>query len=233
MRSQKKWMMVLTCILAVALMAGCGANKTENQKKETNAGTESVSESVTVTESSSDNDETVGQSDTDTSGESGKGKILVAYFSGTGNTKAAAEKIAAAVNGELFELQPVEAYSEDDLDYNDPSSRVCREHDDANLQDVALSETTPADWDDVQYVLAGYPIWWGEAAWPVNNFIKNNDFTGKTVIPFCTSASSGIGDSGDLLEKMAGSGNWLEGKRFSSNVSDIEIQEWIDSLNLK
>jgi len=68
---------------------------------------------------------------------------------------------------------------------------------------------------------------------PVNNFIKNNDFTGKTVIPFCTSASSGLGDSGNLLEKMAESGNWLEGKRFSSNVSDIEIQEWIDSLNLK
>lgn len=230
MRSQKKWMMVLTCILAVALMAGCGVNKSESQKTETNA--ESMSE-TTAASGSDINETTVQSNSTEASGESGTGKILIAYFSGTGNTKAAAETIAAATNGELFELQPVEAYSEDDLDYNEPSSRVCREHDDANLQDVALNETIPADWGDVQYVLVGYPIWWGEAAWPVNNFIKNNDFTGKTVIPFCTSASSGLGDSGDLLEKMAGSGNWLEGKRFSSNVSDIEIQEWIDSLNLK
>jgi len=230
MRLQKKWMMVLACILAVALMAGCGANKAESQKTETNAGTESVSE--TTAESSSDADETTAQSNEEASGESGTGKILIAYFSGTGNTKAAAETIAAATNGELFELQPVEAYSAEDLDYNDPSSRVCREHDDADLQDVALNETTPADWDDVQYVLIGYPIWWGEAAWPVNNFVKNNDFTGKTVIPFCTSASSGLDDSGDLLEKMAGTGNWMEGKRFSSNVSDIEVQEWVDGLQL-
>ncbi len=230
MRLQKKWMMFLTCILAVVLMAGCGANKTESQKTETDAGTESSSEAVT--ENSSDTGETVGQSDAETSGGSESGKILVAYFSGTGNTKDAAEKIAAAVNGELFELQPVEAYSAEDLDYNDPSSRVCREHDDANLQDVSLNETTPEDWDDVQYVLIGYPIWWGEAAWPVNNFVKNNDFTGKTVIPFCTSASSGLGDSGSLLEKMAGTGNWLEGKRFPSSVSDIEVQEWVKSLQL-
>lgn len=183
MRSQKKWMMVLTCILAVALMAGCGVNKSESQKTETNA--ESMSE-TTAASGSDINETTVQSNSTEASGESGTGKILIAYFSGTGNTKAAAEKIAAATNGELFELQPVEAYSEDDLDYNEPSSRVCREHDDANLQDVALNETTPADWDDVQYVLVGYPIWWGEAAWTVNNFIKNNDFTGKTVIPFCT-----------------------------------------------
>ena len=170
MRSHKKWMMVLTCILAVALMAGCGVNKSESQKTETNA--ESMSE-TTAASGSDINETTVQSNSTEASGESGTGKILIAYFSGTGNTKAAAEKIAAATNGELFELQPV------------------------------------------------------------NNFIKNNDFTGKTVIPFCTSASSGLGDSGNLLEKMAESGNWLEGKRFSSNVSDIEIQEWIDSLNLK
>ena len=79
--------------------------------------------------------------------------------------------------------------------------------------------------------MIGYPIWWGIAAWPVNNFIKENDFTGKTVIPFCTSASSGLGDSGNLLEEMAKTGEWQEGERFRSGVSDSDVQEWVNSLD--
>ena len=78
----------------------------------------------------------------------------------------------------------------------------------------------------------GYPIWWQIAAWPVNNFVKNNDFTGKTVIPFCTSTSSGLGESGKLLAEMAGTGNWLEGERFRESVSQSDVDEWIKSLNL-
>lgn len=77
-----------------------------------------------------------------------------------------------------------------------------------------------------------YPIWWGIAAWPVDGFITANDFTGKTVIPFCTSASSGIGESGKLLEEMAGTGDWLEGERFSSGVSEEEVKAWVDGLGL-
>ena len=78
----------------------------------------------------------------------------------------------------------------------------------------------------------GYPIWWGIAAWPVDNFVKGNDFTGKTVIPFCTSSSSGLGDSGNLLEEMAGTGDWQEGHRFSSGASDADAADWVASLNL-
>ena len=77
---------------------------------------------------------------------------------------------------------------------------------------------------------AGYPIWWAIKAWPVDNFVKDNDFTGKTVIPFCTSASSGIGQSGSLLADMAGTGDWLDGERFSANASDSEIQNWVKQL---
>lgn len=77
-----------------------------------------------------------------------------------------------------------------------------------------------------------YPIWWGIAAWPVDGFIEANDFTGKTVIPFCTSSSSDIGDSGQLLADMAGTGNWLEGQRFSSGVSQDEVDQWVESLGL-
>ena len=76
----------------------------------------------------------------------------------------------------------------------------------------------------------GYPIWWFEAAWPVESFVRANDFTGKTVIPFCTSASSGIGNSGELLAQAAGTGTWLDGQRFSSGVSESDIRSWLAAL---
>ena len=123
------------------------------------------------------------------------GKTLVVYFSATGNTKAAAEAIAAATDGDLLELEPAEPYTSADLDYNNADSRVSREHDDETLRDVALKTTTADNWADYDTVYIGYPIWWGIAAWPVDTFVKANDFTGKTVIPFCTSASSGTRSS--------------------------------------
>ena len=119
------------------------------------------------------------------------GKTLVVYFSATGSTKTAAEAIAAATGGDLLELEPAEPYTSADLDYNNADSRVSREHDDETLRDVALKTTTADNWADYDTVYIGYPIWWGIAAWPVDTFVKANDFTGKTVIPFCTSASSG------------------------------------------
>lgn len=136
------------------------------------------------------------------------------------------------VNYSKYEITPVEPYTSDDLNWTNSSSRVSREHDDESLRDIALTEITPADWDSYDTVLIGYPIWWGIAAWPVDNFVKGNDFTGKTVIPFCTSSSSGLGDSGSLLEEMAGTGDWQEGHRFSSGASDADAADWVASLNL-
>ena len=136
------------------------------------------------------------------------------------------------VNYSKYEITPVEPYTSDDLNWTNSSSRVSREHDDESLRDIALTEITPADWDSYDTVLIGYPIWWGIAAWPVDNFVKDNDFTGKTVIPFCTSSSSGLGDSGNLLEEMAGTGDWQEGHRFSSGASDADAADWVASLNL-
>ena len=155
---------------------------------------------------------------------------LVSFLSGT--TKRVATAIADAAGADLYEITPVEPYTSDDLNWNNSSSRVSREHDDESLRDIALTEITPADWDSYDTVLIGYPIWWGIAAWPVDNFVKGNDFTGKTVIPFCTSASSGLGDSGNLLEEMAGTGDWQEGHRFSSGASDADAADWVASLNL-
>ena len=107
---------------------------------------------------------------------------------------------------------------------------MAKEHDDESLRDVELTQTTPDDWDSYDTVLIGYPIWWGIAAWSVNHFVEDNDFTGKTVIPFCTSASSGLGRSGDLLEEMAGSGNWKDGERFRGGASESDIRSWIEGL---
>ncbi len=157
-------------------------------------------------------------------------KILVVYYSATGSTKEVAKEISNNLNADIFEIEPKEVYTSEDLNWNNSNSRVSREHNDESLRNVELKTTKVDNWDDYDTILIGYPIWWGIAAWPVNNFIKENDFTGKNVIPFCTSASSGIGQSGNLLENMATSGTWKEGHRFSSGASKEDIKSWTDSL---
>lgn len=161
---------------------------------------------------------------------SSAGKTLVAYFSATGNTARVAGAIAAELGADLFEIVPAEPYTDDDLNYNDDASRVCLEHDDESLRDVALEQTTPDGWADYTTVYLGYPIWWGIAAWPTNNFIRYNDLAGKTMVPFCTSASSGIGDSAEQLAGLAAAGMWVDGQRFASGVSDDEVVEWVRGL---
>lgn len=121
-------------------------------------------------------------------------------------------------------------YTSDDLNWSNDNSRVSGEHDNESLRDVKLKNTKVNNWEEFDTVLIGYPIWWGIAAWPINNFVKDNNFDGKTVIPFCTSSSSGLGQSGKILEQIAGSGNWQDGQRFSSSASDSDIQKWTDSL---
>ncbi len=160
------------------------------------------------------------------------GSTLVVYFSATGNTEEAATYIAEITGGDLFELEPAQPYTDEDLNYGNDDSRVSREHEDESLRDVELVADTVDNWDSYDTVFIGYPIWWGIAAWPVDDFVETNDFTGKTVIPFCTSASSGLGESGELLAEMAGTGDWQEGIRFRSSVSEADVQEWLDGLNL-
>ena len=161
------------------------------------------------------------------------GKVLVAYYSASGNTERVAQDIADATGGDLFEIVPIEVYSEEDLDWTNSDSRVSREHEDESLRDVALTTTEVSNWDEYDTVFIGYPIWWGIAAWPVDGFVQANDFTGKTVIPFATSSSSGMGQSGELLAEMAGTGNWLEGQRVSSGVSADSVREWVNGLGVQ
>ena len=140
--------------------------------------------------------------------------------------------IAEATCGDLFELEPADPYTDEDLNYNDENSRVSQEYADESLRNVELVATTVEGFDEYENVFVGYPVWWGIAAWPVNTFIEVNDFTGKTVIPFCTSASSGLGESGELLAELAGTGDWLEGMRFRSGASEEDVVAWVESLGL-
>lgn len=158
------------------------------------------------------------------------GKVLVVYYSAQDHTKAVAEKIARNLDADLFEIIPAEIYTTEDLDWTADGSRVNREHDDESLRDIALVAAEVPNWSEYDTILLGYPIWWGIAAWPVDNFVKENDFTGKTVIPFCTSVSSGIGQSDQLLANMSSTGNWRAGHRFSPNPSDNDIEAWTNSL---
>lgn len=158
------------------------------------------------------------------------GKVLVVYYSATGSTKRVAEQLAKNLNADLFEIEPAEPYTSVDLDWTDNDSRVSKEHNDESLRTVKLKRTNVANWDSYDTVLIGYPIWWGISAWPVDSFVISNNFDDKTVIPFCTSASSELGQSADLLAAKATGGNWKEGHRFNSGVSNSNIKAWTDSL---
>ena len=159
-------------------------------------------------------------------------RVLVAYFSATGNTEAVAGYIAQATGGDLFEITPADPYTSDDLNWTDENSRVVYEYENPDERDTELASDTPDGWEDYDVVFLGYPIWWYDAAWPVDGFVEANDFTGKTVIPFCTSSSSGLGESGSRLAELAGAGDWLEGQRFPSSASQADVEAWVDGLGL-
>ncbi len=157
-------------------------------------------------------------------------KAIVVYFSAQNHTRNVAAKIAANVGADIFEIEPVQAYTEDDLSWTDSESRVSREHNDESLQIIELKSTTVPNWDEYKTVYIGYPIWWGGSSWVVDSFVKKVDFGDKTVIPFCTSHSSGLGTSDTDLKAKATGGNWQPGHRFSQDATDAEIKTWTDSL---
>lgn len=233
----KKSVALLLSLSMIFALSACGSNSNKKNATDTqpsSESTETITETPTEepTEAPTETSSEVETEEPSEDTESTEGKTLVVYYSATGNTKEAAGYIAAATGADTLELVPVEAYTDEDLNYNDGSSRVVYEHDNPDARAVELVEATVPDWESYDTVFIGYPIWWGIAAWPVDGFIAANDFTGKTVIPFCTSASSGLGESGELLAEAAGTGNWLDGIRFSSNVSEEDVQTWLDGLGL-
>lgn len=207
MKNLKK-ILALSCALLMAVtITACGTSESNNNI-----------ESKQTTEA----EETTQAADTN---------VLVAYFSATGNTKTVAEQIADVTGGELYEIEPAEPYTSEDLDYNNDDCRANLEMND----DTARPEIAGAIENIEQYdtIYLGYPIWWGNAPRIMNTFVETYDLSGKTVVPFCTSGGSGISTSVDTLQELAGDGiTWMEGQRFDRDVSADEISQWIDEMGL-
>ena len=155
------------------------------------------------------------------------GKVLVAYFSATGTTRGAAERVQAATGGDLFEIVPAVAYTSADLDYNDSASRSQMEQRDPAARPAVSGAVEGMDGYGV--VFLGYPIWNGRPPRIISTFLESYDFTGKTIVPFCTSGGSGFSDSG--LHELASGATWAEGRRLNSASQDA-VTQWVDGLQL-
>ena len=234
----KRAISVLLSLTMLFSLTACGGNGNSSSQASSSAPESSAVESSSSQPSSSSESEVSSEVSSQApvssqAQDTGSGSnVLVVYYSATGNTAQVAQYIADSTGGDLFEIQPVEPYTDDDLNWTDDNSRVSQEHADESLRDVELVADTVDNWDQYDTVFIGYPIWWGIAAWPVDGFVEANDFSGKTVIPFCTSSSSGLGESGQLLADMAGTGDWQEGQRFRSGASQEDVQSWVEELGL-
>lgn len=157
-------------------------------------------------------------------------KILVAYFSATGTTKGVAEHIANGLNADIYEIVPEEPYTDADLDYNDNNSRTTIEMNDPNARPVISGSVENMEQYDTVFI--GYPIWGGEAPRIVSTFVESYDFSGKTIVPFCTSGGSDIGSSAASLEQLTNGAAWLDGRRLNGSDSQDTVMEWVNSLDL-
>ena len=210
----KKISLILVGLLMVLALTACGGNagsnsEGSNQPVETKEAQESSTEGVT--------EETQPGSD-----------VLVVYFSATGTTKGVAEKIASLTDGDLYEIKAAQEYTDADLNWSDSDSRSTKEQNDPSARPEIGSE--PVSLDGYSTIYIGFPIWWGEEPRIMDTFVESYSFDGITMIPFCTSSSSGIGKSGENLAEHAGSGNWLEGERFGGDVSESLLQMWIEGI---
>ena len=204
--------LVLALLIAV-LLAGCGAPQAEEAG---NAGEpDAVEERQTEDQPSGEAEPSNGSG------------TLVVYFSATGNTRGVAERTAELAGADIVEIIPAEPYTDEDLNYSDGTSRATVEQ---NTPDARPEIAEEISLDGYSTVFLGFPIWWGDAPKIMSTFVESHDFTGITVIPFCTSGSSDIGRSDDALAELAGSGNWLQGRRFPGSVTDDELKAWIDEM---
>ena len=239
--------LIAVTVLTIALTA-CGGNSqaaatdaqaAENDAQAVTESQEEAAEDQAAAEPEAKHEETTQETEaaaeeaaaeTDNQGQApaAHSDVLVAYFSATGTTKGVAERIASVTGGDLYEIQAADPYTEDDLNYNDDNSRSTKEQNDKSVRPEIGSEEISLEGYTTIYL--GFPIWWGEEPRIMDTFVESYDFSGKTMIPFCTSASSGIGSSGDNLKANAGNGEWTEGRRFSADVSQAEMEEWVNSL---
>lgn len=226
---------ILTAILSVVFisctMTACGNSSSDSSSVNKSENTTVTEKMETLTENTDKDSETPECSDTTDDTDSDNGNhILVAYFSATGTTKGVAETLADTMSADLFEIVPTEIYTDDDLNYNDNNSRSTIEQNDKSARPEILN--TIDDLSKYDTVFIGYPIWWYEEPRIMDTFVESYDFADVTVIPFCTSGGSGIGQSGDNLKELATGGNWLDGDRLSGSLSESEASDWVSSLGI-
>ena len=227
----KKITALIMAILMGATLTACGGISSSaeiNPPADNNSQTPEKAEEADATDEMADSNET---QETDSIQTTKNGSnILVAYFSATGTTKGVAQEMASALEADLYEIVPEEPYTDEDLDYSDDNSRSTIEMNDASAR-PAISGSID-NMEQYEIVFLGYPIWWGDAPRIVSTFVESYDFSGKTIVPFCTSGGSGIGSSGSKLEKLTSGATWLSGERFSGNSSYAEIVDWLNGLGL-
>ena len=157
-------------------------------------------------------------------------KILVAYFSATNNTEAVARTIANHLDADLYKIMPVDPYTEDDLRYYS-NSRSDKENADPDCRPAIVKDNVDISKYDV--IFLGYPIWFGEAPKVIYTFMESYDFKGIKIVPFCTSSSSGIGNSDTHLHALAEDAVWVKGERFPEHPGDYIVNGWVDTLKIK
>jgi len=235
----KKIISFLLMALMVFSLAACAGNDNNSGSGQRNNATENKenTEQKEDTEdglnnsSNTENVDNTNETPADAQTESGK-KVLVAYFSATGTTKKLAEYAADAMDADLYEIVPQKSYTDDDLDYGDKNSRSTKEMDAPSSRPKI--DGSVEGMDGYEIVFIGYPIWWGEAPRIISTFMESYDFSGKTIVPFCTSGGSGLGSSAKNLHSLTSdSAKWLDGDRLSSGSSRADIVEWINGLGLE
>ena len=216
---------ILTMMFALCLAFGLTACSGGSSGGSSEEAAETENTAKTAAEEQTEAPEAPGSAGSD---ESSGNETLVVYFSATGTTKGVAEKIASVTGADIYEIKAAREYTDADLDWNDSDSRTTHEQNDASARPEIGSD--PVSLEGYRTIYIGYPIWWGEEPRIMDTFVESHDFDGITMIPFCTSGGSGIGRSGKNLADNAGSGNWLDGDRLESGVSEDEIRAWIDGL---
>lgn len=233
----KKLTSLLLVIAISVFMVACGSQNREDRNETSGSPTEAKTTEATEEESAVTENQSTDESEVATEPESQveetenkqvsdtvNSSTLVVYFSATGNTKAIAEDIAEGLQADIYEIVPEEPYTDADLDYNDDNSRSTLEMNDSSAR-PGISGTID-NFEQYTTIYLGYPIWWGEAPRIMDTFVESYDFTDKTVIPFCTSISSGIGSSANTLASLAGSGDWMNGQSFGESEDADTVIEW-------